>query len=93
MLEDVFIPGRAGSSVPRSVVGYWEEIQHQWLGEIELAACASLEFILPDVPSETRIITELSDSGSFSLSFFVDKDGSVHMHVAPTVRTDFAHTR
>ena len=77
----------------RNVVSYWTKTQQQWLRETKLTACTRLKVILLDVPGETRIITELSDSGSFFPSFFVNKDGLMCMHVTPTVCTDFAHTR
>ncbi len=91
LLWAVFAFGRAGSPVPRRIVGYLEETQQQWLGEITLTACASFEFVLLDVSSQTSIITELSDSSSFSPSFFGDKDGIMHNDVTPTVCTGFAH--
>jgi hypothetical protein len=66
--------------------------QNQSSREIKLTACASLEFIVLDVLGQTRIITEPSNSGSFSSSFFVDEERLMRMDVTSTVRTTFAHS-
>ena len=62
------------------------------LREINSTARTYFKFIIFDVTCKTRIITELS--GCYPLTFlvFFDKDGVMVINIAPTVRTDIAHS-